>query len=1427
MVPPAGGPPGIRRSGAGWGRNRRLYGLAILLPVVALLSVVVVGPASAATSVLPGSSSKFESGDGNMTLDTSGDTDWNCFVGKTGFQPGTAPAGCLRTSGATQATADASGETKLTSGTKFDDPCVTFTTSNTPPKDDFTNIAEFSDTSATGDTYLYAAAIRSTANGNASGNVEFDQQTNGCRTAGDKLLAYDFLNGGTALSFNVLTWITTGTCDVGSATAPCWGVPQPVSGTLFNGESNQSAIATGGNGISGEALAINQFLEFGVNLTQTLGLTGCKSFPQNVFESRSSGSSFSSNPEDIEVQTRVIQTCGEVTIIKQTDPRGQNQLFTFTSGSTATSKLVANSAAGGVTCPAATTAGIQADGSFCLNDTGNAGKLLGSTLGVDNSAGNTIDESSVPRGTYGVTEGAEPTGYVFESVTCTADTASGSTQSVSGETATIGLQAGGHVTCLYINEKQFTPSLTTAAGTSTSASSTSASNCPAITAGTKLPIGTNVCDTATMTGSSGTGVAGTVTYTLYTGTGCDPTTKAPNGTAVFTSTEPVGSTGTIPNSATTVVSTAGDYQWQAVFTSTNNRNLSAASACASELFTVGPNSPTLATTAGTGTGVTPSGSTPDSHSDTGCAAFSGSLSIGTNVCDTATLSMFATPVMGTVTYTLYYAGVTGTTPNTNSCSSAGTPGGSTVFTDVQTAGSAGTMPNSADFAIANAGNYQWQAVFTSTNGQNKNATSACGTEQLAVGPQKPTLTTAAGTGGATPSATSDTSCTALTGAALAIGTNVCDTASLTGTAPPVAGTVTYKLYYAGTSGTTVNPNSCSGGTPNGTVVFTDVETVGSTGTVKNSADFTITNAGNYQWQAVFTSSNAQNSGATSACSTEQFVVGPNSPTLTTAAGTGSGVFPTGSTPDGHSDGSCAALSATLAINTNVCDTATLSSAAAPVAGTVTYTLYYAGVVGITPNANTCGGGTPGGTVVFTDQQTVGSGGAVPNSADFTVASAGNYQWQAVFASTNAQNNGATSTCGTEPFTVAPNSPTLATSAGTGSGVLPSGTTPDANSDASCTALTGTLTINTNVCDTATLNGAATPVAGTVTYTLYYAGVSGTTPASNSCGATGTPNGSVVFSDVQTIGTSGSIPNSADFKAANAGNYQWQAVFTTTNAQNNAAASTCGTEPFTVGPNSPTVTTTVGLGSGVFPSGATPDTNSDPSCAAFTGSLKINDNACDTAVLNGAATPAAGTVTYNLYYAGAAGNTPKANTCSPGGTPNGTLQFSDEQTVASSGIVPNSTDFTVTSAGNYQWQVSFTTTNAQNLSAISTCLTEPFTVAPNTPSMTTAQDLLPNDSANLTGATSTATGMVTFNLYNPTNTTCTGTGDYHEVVTVSGSNIYKTTNTTDTTDVMAAAAAGGPISSVGEWRWKVVYSGDLNNTPFTEACGIQHFIIANG
>jgi len=102
-----------------------------------------------------------------------------------------------------------------------------------------------------------------------------------------------------------------------------------------------------------------------------------------------------------------------------------------------------------------------------------------------------------------------------------------------------------------------------------------------------------------------------------------------------------------------------------------------------------------------------------------------------------------------------------------------------------------------------------------------------------------------------------------------------------------------------------------------------------------------------------------------------------------------------------------------------------------------------------------------------------------------------------------------------------------------------------------------------------------------------------------------------------------------------------------------------------------------------------------------------------------------------------------------------------------------------------------------------------------PSLSTAQSILPNDQATITGATNTAGGTVTFELFDPTDATCSGTADFSETATVNGNGNYTTHNTTFL------------ASTPGTWQWKVTYSGDAANVGTTSGCGVEHFTITNG
>jgi hypothetical protein len=386
-----------------------------VLSVAAIIAASLLLFQAAAYGILSGSPSNFESNDGNMTHLT-GNHDWDnvAFTHVTDV-------------------ASSQSDDSFVSGQKQDAPCPDLYLHGNPPKDDFTDVASFSETNtSTKDTYLYGATIRYTANGNASENVELKQGTAGfctgstllARVPGDKLIAIDYLNGGTNVVFHVLTWIATGACFVGNDTAPCWGANVlTLTAAGAEGLASQAAITAANNPISGKALVAGQFAEFGVNLRLAgiIPAGTCKAFPQTVWESRSSGSSFVSTTKDVSIENKTISNCGEVVIIKHSDPRGADQDFNFTSDLSGSE----------LSCTQATAT------SFTLNDVGNT---------TGDSAGNTQDCTNVPAGTYHVTEGADPPGFSFDSLTCSVGGV------VVGKQATITINPGDTVTCVYTNK---------------------------------------------------------------------------------------------------------------------------------------------------------------------------------------------------------------------------------------------------------------------------------------------------------------------------------------------------------------------------------------------------------------------------------------------------------------------------------------------------------------------------------------------------------------------------------------------------------------------------------------------------------------------------------------------------------------------------------------------------------------------------------------------------------------------------------------------------------------------------------------------------------------------------------------------------------------------------------------------------------------
>lgn len=386
-----------------------------------------------ATSFANLAGSTFEGNDGNLVVNTSGNTDW---VNVAGLH-----AGIDLASG--------NGDNSFGQGTKEDDANVTVVSGSIPPqKSDLTRFYEASE-SVSGQTFLYLAWERTNVLGSANMDFEINQAVTPNlgspgphtinRTAGDLLVTYDFTNGGTKPTLGLNTWLTSTTTPLvpGFATNvclssnkfPCWGDHIDLNATNSEGAINTVTVTDPIAPNAPRSLAALTFGEAAINLTGAgvFPPGTCKAFGSAFLKSRASAS-FPAEVKDFVAPVPVnISNCGRVTIIKHTDPRGIDQNFSYSSTLAGTN----------MTCTTDTT-----PASFTLNDSGNT---------TGDSTANTEDCTNVPVGSYTVTEGAEPSGFVLESLTCTAG---GEQDATIPEQANITVTADSHVTCTYVNQQQ-------------------------------------------------------------------------------------------------------------------------------------------------------------------------------------------------------------------------------------------------------------------------------------------------------------------------------------------------------------------------------------------------------------------------------------------------------------------------------------------------------------------------------------------------------------------------------------------------------------------------------------------------------------------------------------------------------------------------------------------------------------------------------------------------------------------------------------------------------------------------------------------------------------------------------------------------------------------------------------------------------------
>jgi hypothetical protein len=411
---------------------RRCLGLAIAITTTLTLALMSPGFANLAGST-------FEGNDGNLVVDTAGNTDWANAPNRV--------VGLDQPSGG--------GDNAFGQGTKEDDPNTKVVTGSIPPnKNDLTRFyvgSEFANNS----NFLYLAWERAVNIGAANMDLEINQKvtpgftgtTTGpvslVRTAGDLLVTYDFSGSGTP-TLGLLRWVTSGATSqcFSSNSLPCWGnrVDLTAAGDA-EGAVNTGTVTDPVPPDAPRTLTTGLFGEAAINLTAAgvFPAGTCTAFGSTFLKSRSS-SSFPAEVKDfIAPQPVNISNCGEVKIIKRTNPRGINQDFGFTS-------TIPNPPAGQTPPTTPSCAADTTPSSFTLND----------SAGVDSNppvaGGNTEDCVNVPAGSYTVTENSPlPANFVLESLTCTPG---GSQDATNPLQANITVVPNTTVTCVYVDKQQ-------------------------------------------------------------------------------------------------------------------------------------------------------------------------------------------------------------------------------------------------------------------------------------------------------------------------------------------------------------------------------------------------------------------------------------------------------------------------------------------------------------------------------------------------------------------------------------------------------------------------------------------------------------------------------------------------------------------------------------------------------------------------------------------------------------------------------------------------------------------------------------------------------------------------------------------------------------------------------------------------------------
>ncbi len=301
-------------------------------------------------------------------------------------------------------------------------------------------------------------------------------------------------------------------------------------------------------------------------------------------------------------------------------------------------------------------------------------------------------------------------------------------------------------------------------------------------------------------------------------------------------------------------------------------------------------------------------------------------------------------------------------------------------------------------------------------------------------------------------------------------------------------------------------------------------------------------------------------------------------------------------------------------------------------------------------------------------------------------------------------------------------------------------------------------IGSKTSGTATLSGGLSPT-GTITFNLYG-------PGDANC------SGTAVFSVTVPVAGNGNY-QSGPFTPVLTGTYHWTASYSG-DATNTAVATLCSD-----------------------PNGTVVVTPAVPSLTILASSKTIAFGAStsSSATMSGGFSPT-GTITFNLYG-------PNDSSCSRTAVFTVTFPVSHNGTYQSGSFAP-------ALAGTYHWTATYS--GDANNSAAATVCSDPNGTVTVTPSVPTLSILASANTIGLGSSVSSSatlnkgsnpTGNITFNLYGPDDTSCTGTAVFTATVPITGNGTYHSGSFTPTL--------------AGTYHWTATYSGDSNNSAAATVC----------